>query len=183
MRYDVSIKKDSGGRKQCTNPDVVLHVIAVIEKREVGCKGCLNMELPFWGGECLVKSCCEKKGLHHCGECDIFPCEMEATMGEEMGFDPKTETGQLQKVGARCLISELHIWRKTACCISPMLESIRRDKALILHESEHGMLMLDQSSNVHMVSADNDEYGKYLVDEIRNPLSDRSLPGVSGRLC
>ena len=50
-----------------------------------------------------------------------------------------------------------------------MLESIRRDKALILHESEHGMLMLDQSSNVHMVSADNDEYGKYLVDEIRNP--------------
>ena len=58
-------------------------------KEEVGCKGCLNMELPFWGGECLVKSCCEKKGLHHCGECDIFPCEMEATMGEDMGFDPK----------------------------------------------------------------------------------------------
>ncbi len=30
-------------------------------KEEVGCKGCLNMELPFWGGECLVKSCCGKK--------------------------------------------------------------------------------------------------------------------------
>lgn len=51
-----------------------------------------------------------------------------------------------------------------------MLESIRRDKALILHESEHGMLMLDQSSNVHMVSADNDEYGKYLWTRSEIPI-------------
>lgn len=50
-----------------------------------------------------------------------------------------------------------------------MLESVRRGMAQVIHESEHGVLMLDQSSNVHMVSADCDEYGRYLVDEIRDP--------------
>ena len=30
-------------------------------KEQVHCKGCVNMERPFWGGECPVKSCCEEK--------------------------------------------------------------------------------------------------------------------------
>lgn len=67
------------------------------QKEEVECKGCLNMELPFWGSECQVKSCCEKKGLHHCGECDDFPCEMEETMGAEMGYDPKPRLENCRK--------------------------------------------------------------------------------------
>ena len=57
-------------------------------KEEVHCKGCTEMKLPFWGGECGVKSCCEKKGLNHCGECSDFPCEMLAQMGVDLGFDP-----------------------------------------------------------------------------------------------
>ena len=58
-------------------------------KAEVGCTGCLTMEKPFWGGDCGVKTCCEEKGYNHCGECELFPCEMAATMGVEFGFDPK----------------------------------------------------------------------------------------------
>ena len=57
-------------------------------KEEVHCKGCLNMEKTFWGGVCEVKACCEGKGFNHCGECPEFPCQMCATMGQEMGFDP-----------------------------------------------------------------------------------------------
>lgn len=57
-------------------------------KEKVHCTGCLNMKKTFWGGDCQVKVCCESKGLNHCGECDEFPCEMEATMGADMGFDP-----------------------------------------------------------------------------------------------
>ncbi|EEG72769.1 DUF3795 domain-containing protein [[Clostridium] hylemonae] len=57
-------------------------------KEEVSCSGCTNMEKPFWGGDCKVKSCCEGKGINHCGECEQFPCEMEANMGKDAGFDP-----------------------------------------------------------------------------------------------
>ncbi|MCL2629055.1 MAG: DUF3795 domain-containing protein, partial [Oscillospiraceae bacterium] len=32
------------------------------------------MDKPFWG-ECDVKTCCEAKGLEHCGLCSDFPCE------------------------------------------------------------------------------------------------------------
>ena len=57
-------------------------------KQAVHCTGCTQMKMPFWGGECAVQTCCEKKELDHCGLCDVFPCEMVATMGVEMGFDP-----------------------------------------------------------------------------------------------
>ena len=56
-------------------------------KENVHCQGCIHMKLPFWGGECGVKSCCETRQLNHCGECDEFPCQMCAKMGEDMGFD------------------------------------------------------------------------------------------------
>ena len=35
------------------------------ERREkVNCNGCVNMEKPFWGGECGVKKCCEERELN-----------------------------------------------------------------------------------------------------------------------
>ena len=57
-------------------------------KEEVHCTGCGTMEKTSWGGDCGVKSCCEARRLNHCGECEEFPCTMEATMGAERGFDP-----------------------------------------------------------------------------------------------
>lgn len=69
-------------------------------KTAVNCKGCIEMEKPFWGGECKVKSCAEAKQIHHCGECDVFPCDMLAHMGEEQGFDPSLK------------IAQCRIWKK-----------------------------------------------------------------------
>ena len=66
-------------------------------KQDVNCRGCINMETPFWGGVCGVKSCCESKGLNHCGECDEFPCEMLSTMGVEEGFNPAPRLEQCRK--------------------------------------------------------------------------------------
>lgn len=43
---------------------------------EVGCKGCVHIEKPFWGEACPIKSCCEKQSLEHCGECEQFSCEL-----------------------------------------------------------------------------------------------------------
>ena len=63
-------------------------------KEEVHCTGCTEMKQPFWGGECGVKSCCEAKGLDHCGVCPDFPCEMLSTMGVEEGFDPEPKIAQ-----------------------------------------------------------------------------------------
>ena len=39
-----------------------------------GCKGCVNIDNPFWG-ECDVKKCCEGKKLEHCGQCESFVCD------------------------------------------------------------------------------------------------------------
>jgi len=43
-------------------------------RETMGCKGCINMDKPFWGDFCFVKSCCEEKGKTHCGECGNFVC-------------------------------------------------------------------------------------------------------------
>ncbi|MGI6153308.1 MAG: DUF3795 domain-containing protein [Christensenellaceae bacterium] len=66
-------------------------------KTQVGCTGCTNMKLPFWGSPCGVKSCCEDKQLGHCGQCPDFPCEMEANMGVDMGFDPEPRLANCRK--------------------------------------------------------------------------------------
>lgn len=42
-------------------------------KETMGCKGCVNIDDPFWG-ECPVKASCEGKSLEHCGQCVEFPC-------------------------------------------------------------------------------------------------------------
>lgn len=44
-------------------------------KEQVGCKGCIAMDKPFWGESCPVKSCCENKEKAHCGQCENFSCE------------------------------------------------------------------------------------------------------------
>ena len=48
-------------------------------KKKMNCKGCLEMDNPFWG-ECNVKKCCENKKLEHCGLCDEFPCNEIVSM-------------------------------------------------------------------------------------------------------
>ena len=35
--------------------------------------------------DCPVKSCCEQKGLQHCGECDDFVCPLLHTFAYDMG--------------------------------------------------------------------------------------------------
>lgn len=66
-------------------------------REQVGCRGCLRMERPFWSGTCGVKSCCEGRALNHCGECPEFPCEMLSTMGVEQGFDPAPKLAQCRR--------------------------------------------------------------------------------------
>lgn len=60
-------------------------------KEELGCNGCVNINKPFWGESCSVKSCCENKNLAHCGQCDIFPCEllMQFAYDKEQGDEGK----------------------------------------------------------------------------------------------
>ncbi|MCM1991937.1 DUF3795 domain-containing protein [Oceanirhabdus seepicola] len=45
-------------------------------KASSGCKGCVNIDKPFWGENCPVKSCCESKKRLHCGKCEMFPCDL-----------------------------------------------------------------------------------------------------------
>lgn len=66
-------------------------------KESVGCKGCLYMDKPFWGGVCEVKACCEAKELLHCGICSVFPCDMQKNMGVEQGFDPQPRLDTLRE--------------------------------------------------------------------------------------
>lgn len=45
-------------------------------REQTGCKGCAQMDKPFWGDACPVKSCCETKSHEHCGECENFSCPL-----------------------------------------------------------------------------------------------------------
>lgn len=67
------------------------------KKEKFDCKGCLNMSQPYWGGHCGVKYCCERKEIEHCGKCELFPCEMLSTMGDDYGFDPFTKLEMCRK--------------------------------------------------------------------------------------
>ncbi len=57
----------------------------------MGCKGCVNIDKPFWGEECPVKSCCESKKLYNCGMCYNFACELLNSFAydKEQGDDGK----------------------------------------------------------------------------------------------
>lgn len=54
-------------------------------RESTGCKGCVNIDKPFWGDSCPVKACCESKTLGHCGQCQSFVCQQLHTFA----FDPK----------------------------------------------------------------------------------------------
>lgn len=58
-------------------------------REQMGCQGCVNIEKPFWGEQCPVKSCCESKNLGHCGQCGDFPCQMltQFSHDKEQGDD------------------------------------------------------------------------------------------------
>lgn len=49
----------------------------------MGCKGCVNINKPFWG-DCPVKTCCESKNQNHCGECSDFVCSLLHTYAYDM---------------------------------------------------------------------------------------------------
>lgn len=63
--------------------------------KKMGCKGCVNIDKPFWG-ECDLKKSCEAKKLSHCGQCDTFPCDALKTYS----FD--TEHGDAGKRIEQC---------------------------------------------------------------------------------
>ncbi len=45
-------------------------------REQMNCTGCVQIQKPFWGESCPVKSCCETKAHGHCGQCEKFPCEL-----------------------------------------------------------------------------------------------------------
>lgn len=53
-------------------------------REDPGCAGCIQMEKPFWGESCPVKSCCEERGMAHCGQCGEFPCPLLHKFAYEM---------------------------------------------------------------------------------------------------
>ena len=59
-------------------------------RESMGCKGCVNIDNPFWG-ECPVKTSCEGKGHEHCGQCAEFPCKQlnDFAYDKEQGDDGK----------------------------------------------------------------------------------------------
>lgn len=53
-------------------------------RESMGCKGCVNITVPFHG-QCPVKNCCEEKDQAHCGQCADFPC----ALAEKFAYDPQ----------------------------------------------------------------------------------------------
>lgn len=45
-------------------------------RENMNCKGCVEMDKPFWGDSCPVKACCENAEHEHCGQCSTFACEL-----------------------------------------------------------------------------------------------------------
>lgn len=73
-------------------------------KEEMNCKGCLNIQNPFWGEVCPLKSCCEEKKQDHCGQCIDFPCALL----KQFAYD-KTQGDEGRRI-AQC-----EKWRKSSC--------------------------------------------------------------------
>lgn len=58
-------------------------------REQMNCKGCVQIEKPFWGESCPLKSCCEDKKHEHCGQCNDFPCDLL----KQFAFDEKQGDG------------------------------------------------------------------------------------------
>ena len=52
-----------------------LHCTGCEWKDSHGCGGCIETKGHPFHGECPIAICCQDKGLTHCGECDIIPCD------------------------------------------------------------------------------------------------------------
>ena len=70
-------------------------------REPMNCGGCTAISRPFWGESCPVKSCCEEKGLAHCGQCREFPCGLL----KQFAYDEKQGDG-----GQR--IKTCEMWQK-----------------------------------------------------------------------
>ena len=60
-------------------------------REQMNCKGCVLIDVPFWGEACPLKTCCEEKKLNYCGECSDFPCGLlnQFAYDKEQGDDGK----------------------------------------------------------------------------------------------
>ena len=58
-------------------------------REQMGCGGCVQIQKPFWGESCPVKSCCEENPKEHCGQCESFPCGLL----KQFAYDEKQGDG------------------------------------------------------------------------------------------
>jgi peptidase E len=52
-----------------------LHCTDCSFRESYNCGGCIETNGHPFHGECPIAICCQNKGLAHCGECNIMPCE------------------------------------------------------------------------------------------------------------
>ncbi len=52
-----------------------LHCTGCSWKESHGCGGCIETQGHPFHGKCPIALCCQSKGLAHCGECEIIPCD------------------------------------------------------------------------------------------------------------
>lgn len=72
-------------------------------REQMNCKGCSNIEKPFWGEACPLKQCCEQKELEHCGTCTEFPCKLlEQFAYDENQGDDGARIRQCEKWKSEC---------------------------------------------------------------------------------
>ena len=71
-------------------------------REQMGCAGCTQIQKPFWGDSCPLKSCCGEKGHLHCGQCGEFPCALL----KQFAYDEKQGDG-----GKR--ISQCRYWKES----------------------------------------------------------------------
>lgn len=71
-------------------------------RSSMNCSGCINIDKPFWGESCPVKSCVENKKLNHCGECNDFPCDL----ANSFAYDEKQGDGGKRLEQCKCWCKE-----------------------------------------------------------------------------
>jgi hypothetical protein len=50
--------------------------VAEALERSMYCNGCHGDRSIHWDAECWILHCCvDDRGLSHCSECDVFPCD------------------------------------------------------------------------------------------------------------
>lgn len=56
--------------------------------RGMYCMGCHGERSLHWSPDCWILQCCvDDRGLQHCSECDVFPCErLREWAGENDGY-------------------------------------------------------------------------------------------------